>query len=225
MAGGPLALRRTAEVRRCAEILGIETEVLDIHDGEILPTLDNRKTITRLIRQWRADLVMCHRQNDYHPDHRNVALLVQDAGYMVTVPFYCPDTPALKANPVFMYFEDRFEKPNPFTADVVVAVDDVLPKKIACVEALESQFFEGGCNGGDLKLDTAEQRAARKEQVEKAFRRRFASTADRFRDQLIKDYGEQAGQEVAAAEAFEICEYGRQPSAEELRQMFPFATK
>src|SRR5689334_14941624 len=45
-AGGPLAQRRTAEVKSAAKILGIETEVLDIHDGELLPTLENRRTIT-----------------------------------------------------------------------------------------------------------------------------------------------------------------------------------
>ncbi len=222
MAGGPLALRRTAEVERCAEILGIETEVLDIHDGELLPTLENRKTITRLIRQWKADLVICHRPNDYHPDHRNVAFLVQDAGYMVTVPFYCADTPALKNNPVFMFYEDRFQKPNPFTADVVVATDDVLQKKLDCVEALESQFFEGGCNGADIVLDTEQQRADRKQEVLQAFRNRFTATANRFREQLVSTYGEQAGREIQSAEAFEICEYGRQPSASELRKLFPF---
>src|SRR5262245_12524628 len=58
MAGGPLALRRTAEVERCAEILGIETQVLDIHDGELLPTIENRRTIARLIREWQADIVL-----------------------------------------------------------------------------------------------------------------------------------------------------------------------
>jgi LmbE family N-acetylglucosaminyl deacetylase len=221
MAGGPLARRRTAEAERCAEILGVETQVLDIHDGEVMPTLENRKTITRLIREWNADIVMCHRQNDYHPDHRNVALLVQDAGYMVTVPFYCPDTPHLKRNPVFMYFEDRFQKPHPFTADVIVSVDDVLDKKIACVEALESQFFEGGCGGSALPK-TPQQTAARKQQVEQGFRRRFASTANRFRDRLVEYYGEEAGNKVGSAEAFEICEYGRQPSRDELQQLFPF---
>ena len=43
IAGAILARRRTAEVKKCAEILGIETEVLDIHDGELLPTLENRR--------------------------------------------------------------------------------------------------------------------------------------------------------------------------------------
>src|SRR5580658_8076497 len=70
MAGAILARRRTAEVKKCAEILGIETEVLDIHDGELLPTLENRRIITREIREWKANVVIAPRPNDYHPDHR-----------------------------------------------------------------------------------------------------------------------------------------------------------
>src|ERR671930_2651379 len=51
-AGGPLARRRPAEVEAAAKILGITTQVLDLHDGELEPTLANRRTITRLIREW-----------------------------------------------------------------------------------------------------------------------------------------------------------------------------
>src|SRR5437867_1733505 len=95
-AGGPLARRRKAEVEQAAQILGITTEVLDIHDGELLPTLENRRALTRLIREWKADLVMGPRPNDYHPDHRYTGVLVQDAAYMVTVPHFCPDTEILR---------------------------------------------------------------------------------------------------------------------------------
>jgi len=225
MAGGPLALRRTEEVRRCARILGIETQVLDIHDGELLPTLENRQTITRLIREWKADVVLSHRPNDYHPDHRNVGLLVQDAAYMVTVPFFCSDTPHLTKNPVFLYYEDRFTKPNPFVADVIVAIDDVIDKKLAAVEALESQFYEGGCNGGPHlvpKSTDAAAVAARRKEVRDQFDRRFAATAKRFAEPLAHWYGEGAVAKTRYAEAFEICEYGRMPTRDELRNLFPF---
>ncbi len=223
MAGGPLAQRRTAEVNRCADILGIETEVLDIHDGELMPTLENRRTITRIIRRWKADIVMCHRPNDYHPDHRNVGMLVQDAAYMVTVPYFCPDTPYLTSNPVFAYFEDRFQKPNPFAGDIVVGIDDVVEKKLACVEALASQFYEGGCCGGVSSLPTdAAAQAVRKQAVYDGFKKRFAASADRFRDRLVKEYGADKAAGIGHAEAFEICEYGRQPSKEEIAQLFPF---
>lgn len=227
-AGGPLALRRTAEVQECARILGIHTQVLDIHDGELLPSLENRRTITRLIREWKADIVLSHRPNDYHPDHRNVGLLVQDAAYMVTVPFFCPDTPYLNKNPVFLFYEDRFTKPNRFSADIIVAIDDVIEKKFAAVEALASQFYEGGCNGGPhLVPDPANKNAvaARKKQVRDSFDQRFQSTAQRFSLALNYWYGPEQAQKIRYAEAFEICEYGRQPSREEIRQLFPFLPK
>src|SRR6266498_642263 len=99
-AGGPLALRRKKEVAQAHQMLGIQGVVLDIHDGEVLPTLENRRLLTRLIREWKADLVIGPRPNDYHPDHRYTGVLVQDAAYMVTVPHFCPDSPILTKNPV-----------------------------------------------------------------------------------------------------------------------------
>jgi LmbE family N-acetylglucosaminyl deacetylase len=224
IAGGPLALRRRGESQAAAKILGIETEVLDNHDGELMVTLENRKKIARLIREWQADVVISHRPNDYHPDHRYTGVLVMDAAYMVQVPFFSPEVPPLKRNPVFLFAEDRFQKPNPFTGDVVLAIDDVIEKKLAVVEAMESQFFEGGCcdvPAGGVPQDPAA-RAARKKQVRDAFSRRFAATADRFRSRLVARYGQEKGAAVKYAEAFEVCEYGRQPDETEIRRLFPF---
>src|SRR5258707_370858 len=92
---------------------------------------------------------MSHRPNDYHPDHRYTGVLVQDAAFMVTVPFFCPDTPPLTNNPVFCYFSDGFQKPNPFSADVIVSIDDVMDKKISAVHTLPSQAYEGGASGSE----------------------------------------------------------------------------
>jgi N-acetylglucosamine malate deacetylase 1 len=127
-AGGPLARRRKAEVEAAAKVIGITTEVLDIHDGELLPTLENRRTITRLIREWRADIIMSHRPNDYHPDHRYTGVLVQDTAYMVAVPYFCPDVPPLKSNPVFLFYPVSFQKPQPFRPDIAVSIDSVMEK-------------------------------------------------------------------------------------------------
>jgi N-acetylglucosamine malate deacetylase 1 len=222
-AGGPLALRRKAEAEAADKLLGVATEILDIHDGEILPTLENRRTIVRLIREWEADIVMAHRPNDYHPDHRYTAILVQDAAYMVTVPFFCPDVPALKRNPVFLYFADNFQKPNPFEADVIVSIDSVLDRKLDALSIMESQFYEGGANGSAdlIPTDPAAQRQ-RKDDIRSRFARRNQGLAERFRPLLLEFYGPTKGNAVKHAEAFEICEYGRRPTPAELRQLFPF---
>jgi LmbE family N-acetylglucosaminyl deacetylase len=223
IAGGPLAKRRTAEAEAAAEVLGIDTQVLDIHDGEIMPTLENRKLFTQLIREQKADIVFGPRTNDYHPDHRYTGVLVQDAAYMVTVPFFCPDVPPLKKNPVFLYFSDGFQKPNPFEPDIVVSIDSVIEKKLDAVSLLDSQFVEGGCGGheGLVPKNEKELEEARK-RVRESFRSRFKGIANSYRDKLIELYGEEKGRKVQYAEAFEVCEYGSRPSREQLKKMFPF---
>lgn len=223
MAGGPLALRRYDEVQKAAKILGVTTEVLDIHDGELMPSLENRKIMTRLIRQWNADIVIAHRPNDYHPDHRYTGVLMQDSAYMVAVPFLCPDTPPLKKNPVFLYSYDKFELPTPFRPDVVVSIDSVIKEKIDALVIMESQFVEGGALGNaQIAPSNETELAAARQRVQERFRLRFAGIADSCRDQLIERYGKEKGSEVQYAEAFEICEYGRQPSSKELKELFPF---
>ena len=226
MAGGALAKRRDAEVQAAAKILGTTTQVLDIHDGELMPTLENRRTITRLIRGWNADIVLTHRPNDYHPDHRYTGVLVQDSAFMVAVPFFCPDAPPLKRNPVFLFTEDGFQKPAPFRPDVVVSIDSVIEKKVDALVLMESQFIEGGALGSeDRAPKTAEEREARRKRVRDGFRRRAERTAKRYRDKLVELYGEEAAKQVRYAEAFEVCEYGRRPNAKQLRELFPFLPK
>jgi LmbE family N-acetylglucosaminyl deacetylase len=222
-AGGPLAKRRTAEVQAAARILGVTAEVLDIHDGELLPTLEHRRTLTRLIREWKADIVMGPRPNDYHPDHRYTGVLVQDAAYMVTVPFFCPDAPCLKRNPVFLYFPDSFQKPNPFQPDIAVAIDAVMEKKLDALDTLESQFYEGGANGSaELVPSEPAKQQERRRQVRNYFANRQKGLADRFRTQLAEWYGKEQADKAQYVEAFEICEYGRRPDQAELKRLFPF---
>ena len=224
MAGGPLAQRRREEVTKADRMLGAATEVLDIHDGELEPTLENRRKFVRLIRSWRADVVMGHRPNDYHPDHRYVGVLMQDSAFMVAVPFFCPEVPHLTKNPVYLYYYDRFQRPTPFRPDIVVPIDKVIDKKVNALLVMESQFIEGGALGYLRPLGPGKAaREARRQQARAAFLRRNAAIADQFRDRLIELYGPEVGRSVKYAEAFEICEYGRQPTAEELRQIFPFA--
>lgn len=222
-AGGPLARRRKVEVERAAKILGTTVEVMDNHDGELMPTLENRKAVTKLIRQWKADIVISHRPNDYHPDHRYTGVLVQDAAYMVTVPNYAPDVPHLTNNPVFMYFSDRFEKPNPFQADVIVDVDSVMEKKLDGLLGMTSQFYEGGANGSaDLISTDPEKQKQRWAAVRQRFVDRQKNVADKYRKNLEEWYGKDRAAKVQYAEAFEICEYGRKPDKAELKVLFPF---
>jgi N-acetylglucosamine malate deacetylase 1 len=223
-AGGPLAVRRKDEVQKAHQILGIQGVILDNHDGELEPTLENRRKLTRLMREWKADLVLGPRTNDYHPDHRYTGVLVQDAAYMVTVPFFCPDVPHLTKNPVFMYYTDRFQKPNPSKPDVMVSIDSVVDKKLDALGVMISQFAEGGANGTEKDLYPTDPAARTRvdKGVRDRFARRFQATAIRFKNELAAWYPGDAASKVKHAEAFEICEYGTQPNKDELKKLFPF---
>lgn len=227
MKGDDLAKRRLAEVKAADKILGAETEVLPIHDGELEPSLANRKTITRLIREWKADVVIAHRPWDYHPDHRYVGVLVQDAAFMVTVPFSDEGSKPLARNPVFLYSSDRFQKPTRFRPDVVVDVSDVIDTKLDALHELESQLYEGGALGSEEATRKVPTDAAGRKEWLRAhpWGTRNAQEAALFRDSIDKVYGPERGKAVTHVEAFELCEYGHQPTADELKRLFPFAEK
>jgi LmbE family N-acetylglucosaminyl deacetylase len=222
MAGGPLAQLRRSEVEECARLLGIETEVLDNHDGELMPTLENRKAVARLIREWQADVVLAPRTNDYHPDHRYTAILVQDASYMVAVPFFTPDTPRVEKNPVFLYYYDRFRKPYAFEPSLVVGIDEHAQPKWDCMAALRSQFSDWNAWMEGTLDEVPEDEQERRRYIAGRFQARDAATADRYRDLLVQLYGEERGRTIRWAEAFELSEYGGQPTVEELKRLFPF---
>ena len=220
--GGALAARRRAEAQEAGRRIGVDYVVLDNHDGALLPTVDVREQIIRQIRQWKADLVLAPRPNDYHPDHRYTGVLVQDAAYMVVVPNIASDTPALRKNPVFMYFEDGFQKPSPFRADVAVSIDEVIEKKIDMLDAHVSQMYEwlpwvAGT------LDTVPKDAAARRRWLRETRAGQPTSA--VRAALVKWYGPDKGKAVRYAEAFEICEYGTRPDEAMIRKLFPFLPK
>jgi LmbE family N-acetylglucosaminyl deacetylase len=216
--GGMLAIRRRAEAKEAGRRIGIEYEVLDNHDGGLLPTLDVRAQVIRKIREWKADIVLAPRPNDYHPDHRYTGVLVQDASYMVTVPNVVSDTPALRKNPVFLYFYDSFTRPQSFRPDIVVSTDDVYDKKIDMLDAHVSQVYEWLPWHDGLLDQVPKDPVARKKWLAT---QHPESVLPDWRAALEKRYGTGAAN-IKHAEAFEITEYGRHPSEEEIRQLFPF---
>lgn len=216
--GGMLAARRRAEARESGRRLGVEYEVLDNHDGELVLSLDVRLQIIRRIRQWNADIVIAPRPNDYHPDHRYTGILVQDASYMVTVPNVASDTPAIAKNPLFLYFSDDFTRPQAFRPDIVVSIDDTIETKYLALDAHVSQIYEwlpwhAGVLGQVPK--TPEERLAWLKTTQ-----RFV-ISDAWREAARARYGD-AADAIRHAEAFEITEYGFQPCEEQIRSLVPF---
>ena len=216
--GGMLAKRRIAETQEVAKRLGVSYDVLDNHDGELLPTLEIRLQIIRKIREWKADVVIAPRSNDYHPDHRYTGVLVQDAAFMVGVPNVAPDVEPLRKNPVFLYFQDNFKKPNPFQPDIAVDITPVIAKKLAGLDAHQSQFYEWLPWIGNYESEVPKDPAKYKDWL---LQKRVAKPNPEVQKSLVKWYGPTRAAKVLYAEAFEICEYGSQPTEADLRNLFP----
>jgi LmbE family N-acetylglucosaminyl deacetylase len=220
--GAELAKRRFAETQEAGKRLGVVYDVLDNHDGLLMPTLDVRLAIIRKIREWNADVVIAPRPNDYHPDHRYTGVLVQDAAYMVAVPNIAPDVPALKKNPVFLYYQDRFQRPNPFRPDIVVDITSVYDKKVSGLDAHESQMYEWLPWIGHY-LDQVPK--DRNDRIKWLAKQRAGTINMEMRASLEKWYGKDKAANVKYAEAFEICEYGAQPNDVDIKKLFPMLGK
>ena len=230
---------RREESRRVGEMLDLRYDVCDdVDDCTIVADIPSRRRLTRYIREYGPDLIITHRPNDYHTDHRNTGLLVQDASYLLTVPHECPDAPAMRFMPVIMYYEDTFKYP-PFEADVVIDTDEFLEKKLEVADANKSQVYEWLPYTYGETVPSEEDREGRlaflrgpsidgmtDEEILAAPRRgyvlRYAKTASRHRQKLIARYGEERGRRVRTAEAFMISEYGAPLTEEKRRLLFPF---
>ena len=212
---------RRSESDAVASLLGIEYEVLGNRDGRLQPTLEARFELIALIRRFKPDLILTHRPNDYHPDHRATSILVCDAAYMVIVPHIVPGVPALRLNPVIAYLSDHFQRPVPFQPTIVVDVEPVLDRIIDQMACHRSQFFEW-LPYTLCREDSLPRGAAAEREYARQFYSRFnGPLADRFRDLIVATYGEERGRKVRYVEAFEPCEYGSPLTEEAGKKLFP----
>ena len=227
---------RAKESAAVAKHLGIRYDIWKDQDDCVLEAnLATRKRLIRYIRAFNPDVIISHRTNDYHADHRAAALLVQDASYLLTVPHECPDTPAMRTMPVIMYNEDTFENP-PFRPDVLVDVDDELDTKLHIADLNVCQVYEWlpYTHGETVPTDPAERFEWLKgmELTEettdedmltapRGYIPRFGKTAARYRKELIEQYGER-GARIRFAEVFELCPYGAPLTEEMKKELFSF---
>lgn len=215
-----LARVRREEARKAGEAIGVRYITLDNHDGQLMPTYENRLQVIKLIREQHADIVIFPRPYDYHPDHRYTGVLVLDAAYMVTVPKILPEVRHLDKNPMFLFMSDNFVHPEPFKADVCVDIDDVIERKIDMYHQHKSQMYEWlPYNRGELDKvpkGDAERRAWLSKQ------RSFETTANTYRDKLVEIYGPEKGNKIKYCEAFQDSGYGTRLTKENMKKYFPF---
>jgi hypothetical protein len=141
---------------------------------------------------------------------------------MVAVPNVASDTPPLKKNPVFLYFQDFFQRPNAFRPDIAIDITSVYDRKIHALGAHESQVYEWLPWIGGYLDQVPKDKSDREKWL--ALTRAVKITPEVKRS-LEQWYGKEKVMSIAHAEAFEICEYGFQPSENDIRRLFPMLKK
>jgi len=214
---------RHREAEEAKKRLGIDSYlVLDNWDAYLTTDIKTREGLMKAIRTFAPDIILTHRPNDYHPDHRNTAILVQDCSYLVRVPKFLPDVPVTDVMPVIYYLCDDFMKPLPIDPEIVVDIDDVIDAKLYALDAFASQLYEWlpWITGDTREIPTAQ--SERIEFLHSTYSGSWAQTANRFRDKLIEKYGAVRGAQIKYAEAFEACEYGGNHDMEMEKTLFTF---
>ena len=228
---------RAKESAAVAEFLGITYDVWDVHDCNLVADLATRKRLIRYIREFNPDMIIAHRTNDYHADHRASAQLVQDASYLLTVPNECPEVKAMRFMPVILYNLDAFKNPE-FRADIVVDMDDEIDTKLRIAHLNKCQVYEWlpytkgwtdvpegdaerfeWLKGMTITADTTDEEVMA---AKRGYAVRYAKVAARFRGELIAKYGEEKGSKIRYAEAFEVSEYGSPLTDELKKKLFDF---
>jgi len=218
-----LAKIRREEARKAGEVIGVRYITLDNHDGQLMPTYENRLQVIRLIREQKADIVIYPRPYDYHPDHRYTGVLVNDAAYMVTVPTILPEVPFLQKNPVFLYTSDQFTHPEAFKPDVCIDIDDVIEKKLDMYHQHTSQVYEWLPFNQGILDQVPSTEAERRIWLARTWKSVW--NAEPYRAKLIELYGADKGGKIKYCEAFEDSEYGTRLTKENIYYYFPFLPK
>lgn len=210
---------RRNEARKSGELIGAEYVTWDFPDGELQADLKVRSAIIREIREYKPDLVLTHRPNDYHPDHRAVGQAVQDASYMVTVPHVCSDVPALRFDPVVAYMSDLFTRPNKLRADVVLNIAAEFETVVRMAACHHSQFFEW-LPWHDGKL----QEVPESEEARLAWLHHWLTQfVERRWGHFQKEVGQSLLNSTSSTliEVYEISEYAGQLSKDSRAKLFP----
>ncbi len=210
LAGEPLAEIRRKEAAASGKLLEADYDLMDCPDGRLEASVENREKLIRYIRRFSPDLIITNRLNDYHADHRNTAQLVQDAAYLLTVPTICKDTPYMESMPVVLYWHDSFKKPYPFSADVIVSIDDTWENILQHACCHESQYFDWMYWPDHMERVSW----TREEQIghlRARYDAMFRKNRENYDCEVRRTFGELADS-VRRIEAYEISEYGTEPT-------------
>jgi len=127
---------RAAEFKKAAEIMGLAIhKMLDIPDGRIEVTWENKLKIIAEIRAHKPKIVFAPYWVERHPDHENTSHLVRESAYLSGLKKIDTGQDAFRPRRI-VFYQSRFE----FTPSFVVDTSSFHDRKISAIMAYASQF-------------------------------------------------------------------------------------
>jgi LmbE family N-acetylglucosaminyl deacetylase len=216
---------KTAAVRRqetlnAAKVFGLDSyDIYGYGDARVPNDFEARELVARKIQEFEPDIIITHRDCDYHVDHRTVGTLVKDCGYMLGCPHWIEGSKPLRRRPLILLMRDNFTVPRVMRPDILVDADPYIGKWCDALDCQVSQFYEwlawdkGVENEvkaiGDRKVNIA----GRNAYLIKYWGVRKSYDANRFASAWREQYPGCAVPKMV--EAYEISEYGRPPIKED----------
>jgi bacillithiol biosynthesis deacetylase BshB1 len=138
---------RAEEARAAASVLGVAFEgMLDLGDGDISNTQENRRTVVEAIRRLRPRVILTNGPDDRHPDHRRAQELVHDAVFLANVGGFRAEGARWLTEAVCFFYQHQYFPEG--RVDWIVDVSETHETKMAALRAHGSQFA-GGLDDAD----------------------------------------------------------------------------
>lgn len=219
MSRKPLRRRRANEAFAAARHLGVlDYEILDIHDGELMPDTALRRALIASVRRWQADIVITfHDDCPGHTDNRMAGRAVREAAGFFANANVVPDVPALARPPICLKITDHWAI-DAHRHDVVVDVDSFIERKLKACDEHASQFYEFALYERGVRNDVIAQSAweERRAFVLKNWAEFMYASPDML-DTLANLQGRD--NKTGFAESFQLADYGRDTTAAEVHEL------
>ena len=218
---------KTAAVRRqetlnAAKVWGLDSyDIYGYGDARVPNDFAARELVARKIQEFEPDIVITHRDCDYHVDHRTVGTLVKDCGYMLGCPHWIEGSKALRRRPLILLMRDDFTVPRTIRPDILIDCDPYIEKWCDALDCQVSQFYEWlawdkGCEDEVAAIgDRSKNIAGRNAYLKKYWAAKKLRDATRFADAWKEQYPGKALPKML--EGYEISEYGRPPIEEDFQ--------
>ncbi|NNE29856.1 MAG: bacillithiol biosynthesis deacetylase BshB1 [Saprospiraceae bacterium] len=147
---------RIAEAEKARQLMGAVARVnAGFADGFFTHNDENLRTIIRVVRKFRPEIILMNAVQDRHPDHARAANLTKEACYLSGLRKIETSDENGKAQEhwrpkaMYHYIQDYH-----LDADFVVEISEYMDKKIELIQTFESQFFSEGMTGPQTPISS-----------------------------------------------------------------------